>query len=291
MSGQIVNALTIDLEDWYQVANLEHLISFSSWRNCEDRLTASADRVMELLRRFGVRATFFVLGWNAERHPELLRRIADDGHELGTHGYSHRLIYAQSQDEFREELKRSIAAIENVTGTPVRGHRAASFSITPQSRWAFETLAECGIEYDSSVFPISHSRYGMPDAPSLPHVIDCEGRRLLEFPISTVRALGRNLPFAGGGYFRFLPAIFVEMCIRAMNCRGIPVMFYIHPWELDSEQPRMKLSAKSSLRCYHNIEKTESKLERLLCAFKFSSAMDVIKSLDKEALHCIKTRH
>lgn len=282
MSQLIQNALTIDLEDWYQVSNLEHVVSFSDWIKQEDRLEHSVGKLLDLLRTHDVKATFFVLGWNAQRHSSLIRLIAGEGHEIGTHGYAHRLVYEQRPGEFADDLRRSIDLISSASGEKVVGHRAPSFSITSESTWAIDILAEHGIEYDSSIFPIKHSRYGIPNAPRFPYTIRCNGTPIIEYPISTVRMAGKNVPFAGGAYFRFLPYPFVRSCISRLNKQGKPVMFYLHPWELDPGQPRMDINRKLALRCYYNIDKVEDRLARLVSDFSFGRAIDVLSSIKHE---------
>lgn len=288
MSIKVLNALTIDLEDWYQVSNLEKFISFNDWTRQEDRLEKSVGKLLDLFKSCRVQATFFVLGWNAERHPDLIKQIVQEGHEVGTHGYSHRLVYNQSPIEFADDLKRSIDAISDASGMRVLGHRAASFSVTAASTWAIDVLAEQGIEYDSSIFPIKHSRYGIPEAPRFPYTVQCKGRPIIEFPISTVQLLGHNIPFAGGAYFRLLPYGFVKNCIRQLNRKNTPVMFYLHPWEVDPGQPRMDMDWKLKLRCYHNIEKVEDRLAGLLSEFAFGRAADVIASISHERFAYVK---
>lgn len=286
---KITNALTIDVEDWYQVANLEHLIPACNWPECEDRLESSVDRLLALLRLNNVRATFFVLGWNAVRHPELVHRIASEGHELGTHGFSHKLIYNQSKEEFSRELEASIRAISSITGKKVIGHRAASFSITERSSWAVDVLAQNGIEYDSSIVPTKHSRYGIPQSSRVPYLLKSGAATIVEFPVSTLAILGRGLPFSGGAYFRFLPYRLIKASIQFFNAQEVPIMFYLHPWELDAEQPRMPLNAGLRLRCYYNIENMEAKLARMLGDFAFGPAADVVASVRASKLSMADT--
>jgi len=273
----MLNALTIDLEDWFQVSNLAQLIPFARWGECRPRLVESSRRLLELLAGAGVRATFFVLGWNAERFPELVGEIKQAGHEIGSHGHAHRLIYQQSPEEFAADLARASQAIGGAAGERPRCYRAPSFSLTPRSAWAFAALEAAGFSVDSSVFPVVHERYGFPGAPRLPHRVQVDGRAaLVEAPPSTMRFAGQNLAFAGGAYFRLLPYWAVAGCCRALNRRGEPVVFYLHPWELDPGIPRFRLSAFRRLRSYANLHRTESRLARLLRSFCFGTLSEML---------------
>jgi polysaccharide deacetylase family protein (PEP-CTERM system associated) len=225
----------------------------------------------------GVTATFFTLGWVAERFPALVRRIAEAGHEIASHGYAHRLVYQTTRDEFADDLRRARTAIEAACGMPVLGYRAPSYSITRDSLWALDVLLEQGYVYDASVFPIHHDRYGIPDAPRHPYRIRRPLGELWELPGSTVQVGGQNLPIAGGGYFRLLPYSWTRWGIRRVNERERqPAIFYLHPWEIDPDQPRIEASTLSRFRHYRNLAKTESRLRRLLSEFRFGSAMSVI---------------
>jgi polysaccharide deacetylase family protein (PEP-CTERM system associated) len=235
---------------------------------------------MDLFDAREIRATFFVLGWVAERNADLVREIAGRGHEVACHGYSHELVYNQEQEVFREETARSKAMLEDITGTRVRGYRAASFSITTASRWALDILAEAGFEYDSSIFPIRHDRYGMVDAEPVPHHMETAGgRSLVEFPLSTARLLAFRLPVAGGGYFRLYPYALTRTGLRQVNRGNSPFIFYLHPWEIDPEQPRLNGSLFSRFRHYNNLDKCETRLLRLLDDFRFDSAAGVLEGL------------
>ena len=275
--AEVVNALTIDLEDWFQVSNVEHIIPFAAWEACRSRLVANTRRLLDLLDGAQVRATFFVLGWNAQRYPQLVREIREAGHEIGSHGYAHRLVYEQRPEEFSADLARATLCIGEVTGARPRCYRAPSFSITPRSTWAFEVLEAHGFETDSSVFPIFHERYGFQGAPRLPHRVRVNGGPgIIEAPPSTVRFAGRNFPFAGGAYFRLLPEWAVEWFCRRLNARGEPVVFYLHPWELDPDIPRFRLSPFRQLRSYTNLDQTERRLARLLGQFRFGALSDML---------------
>jgi polysaccharide deacetylase family protein (PEP-CTERM system associated) len=272
MTTAVTNALTIDFEDWYQGLEIPH----TQWDGYEDRLPGAARRLLGLLADAGARATFFVLGSAARRHPELVREIAAAGHEVGTHGHSHTPVYRMTPDAFREEIRTSVAMLEDLTGRPVLGHRAPFFSITRASLWALEILAECGLRYDSSVFPVVNYRYGIPDAPRWPHPVDAGGRELVEFPLSTCRMLGRNLPVAGGAYFRIFPYAVTRWGFRSINRGGRPAVFYLHPWEVDPDHPRIPLPRRIALTHYFNLQATERRLRRLLAEFRFAPMNEVL---------------
>ena len=267
-----VNALTIDFEDWYQ--GLE--IPLERWNGFEDRMEFAGRRVLESLEAAGVRATFFVLGAVAERHPHLVREIGAGGHEIATHGHSHTLVYKQTPSAFRGELRRSIGTLEDLSGTRVVGHRAPFFSITRESMWALDVLVEEGIRYDSSVFPVRNPRYGIPGAPRWPYRIETPGGHLQEFPISTWRLAGRDVPIAGGAYFRIWPYAVTSKAFRAINGQGQPAVFYLHPWELDPGHPRIDLPRRIGLTHYVNLKATERRLERLLGDFAFAPMQEVL---------------
>lgn len=262
---RLVNALTVDVEDWYQGIEIEP----EHWESYESRIRESLPRLLDLLAEHGTRATFFILGWLAEREPELIRRIAAQGHEIGTHGYSHRLIYKLERAQFAAELRRAIDVVEQIVGRPVTAHRAPFFSITRDSLWALDVLIEQGITLDSSIFPVHNYRYGIPDAPRHPYHYDHNGGRLTIFPLSTVRLFGGNFPVAGGFYLRFLPYLLLRAAVRSINREGFPAVIYVHPWELDPEHPRLPLPRRIALPHYHNLRGTERKLRGLLRDFAF----------------------
>jgi polysaccharide deacetylase family protein (PEP-CTERM system associated) len=269
--------MTVDVEDYFHVSAFESSVPRSQWPSLESRVVRNTTRLLELFERANVRATFFVLGWVAERYPALVKNIVDAGHELASHGYAHRLIYDQSPAEFRDDLRRSRAALSAATDAPVYGYRAPSFSITPRSLWAFDVIREEGFLYDASVFPIRHDRYGLPSAPRHIHTLERESGTLLECPGSTVRVAGVNLPVAGGGYFRLLPYAWSRWGIARLNRReGRPAIFYLHPWEIDPDQPRLPGSLVSRLRHYSNLHKTESRLRRLMSEFRFAPLGQVL---------------
>jgi polysaccharide deacetylase family protein (PEP-CTERM system associated) len=276
----IANAFTIDVEDYYHVSALAPAIPRDTWGDRESRVSASTDRLLALLDEHRVKGTFFVLGWVADRVPQLIKRIASLGHEVACHGYSHELIYRQSPDVFTAETHRAKALLEDLTGLPVVGYRAASFSITPRSRWALDTLIELGFLYDSSIFPVRHDRYGMPGAARFPGLVQApSGRQIVEFPMSTAEAGPVRIPVSGGGYFRLLPYWFTRRGLRSINERdGMPFTFYLHPWEVDPEQPRVQVKWLSRFRHYTNLSKCEPRLRRLLGEFRFTTMRKVLRS-------------
>jgi polysaccharide deacetylase family protein (PEP-CTERM system associated) len=346
----MLNLLTIDLEDYFQVHAFSKVIRYEDWDNYECRIERNTDRLLAILSSVHspqhlkpqhsstaalnnsvthslsnsftqkVQGTFFVLGWLAERYPDLIRRIHKEGHEIACHGYAHRLVYTQSRNEFRQDIKRAKSILEDITGNEVIGYRAPSYSVTKRSQWAFEVLVEEGFKYDSSIFPIRHDFYGMPNAPRFPFVVSLNGNNnvefsmlsfnnslthspnnsvsgqqhgttaplfqrftpnselrtpncLLEFPLSTIKLFGQNVPISGGGYFRLFPYSLIRKGLKGINEKeGKPFIFYMHPWELDSEQPRIKeVSLKSRFRHYVKLDKAEGKFKRLLGDFQFST--------------------
>jgi polysaccharide deacetylase family protein (PEP-CTERM system associated) len=276
-----VNAFTVDVEDYYHVSAFEKWIPRSDWDRYESRVEQNTHHLLEVLDRHDVRATFFVLGWVAERYPHLVREIGHHGHEIGCHGYSHRLIYEQSPCEFREDVRRSREILEDIVTEPVTCYRAPSFSITKRSLWAVEILAEMGFTASSSVYPIHHDRYGIPDANPSPHLLNTPSGPLWEFPATVVRFAGYNFPVGGGGYFRLYPIRWtLRLLRRVQRATRQPLMFYIHPWEIDPDQPRLGLaSPMSRFRHYVNLHKTEGKLELLLKSFRFGRISDSIRNL------------
>ncbi len=265
----VLNALTIDVEEHFHAHAFEAVIARSAWDTYPSRVVANTRRILHLLGEHGVQATFFTLGWVADRHPDLVREIAAAGHEIATHGYWHELVYRQTPDEFAADLRRSLEAIgQALGGTPPTGYRAPSFSITARSLWALDVLRDCDMAYDSSIFPLSaHDRYGIGDADRFANRLPAG---LWEFPASTVRLAGRNWPVAGGGYFRLLPLSITRRAIRHLNAEGHPAVVYLHPWEFDPEQPRVVgASSLSRFRHYVNLERTEARLRALLQRDRF----------------------
>jgi len=274
---RVLNAMTVDVEDYFQVSAFDDVVRRDSWPAMESRVVANTERLLELFDEFNVRATFFVLGWVADRHPTLVRRIVSRGHELASHGYGHRLVYSQSPAEFREDVRRAKRLLEDAGGVEVRGYRAPSFSVTTASLWALDVLLEEQYRYDASIFPIRHDRYGIPDAPRWPHEIERPTGRVYEIPGSTVRLAGTNLPVAGGGYFRILPYAWARFGISRVNrLERRPIVFYLHPWEIDPHQPRLKAGAVSRFRHYRNLHKTEGRLRQLMRDFQFGPIASVL---------------
>lgn len=275
----MLNVFTVDVEDYFQVSAFEKHVDRNCWNQWESRVAANTRRILELLDRHRVHATFFVLGWIAEHHPQLVREIHACGHEIGSHGYWHRLIYQQSAAEFRSDLCRSRDVLQDAIGRRVTAHRAASFSITRQSLWALEILVEEGFQVDSSVFPVRHDRYGIPGAEPGPHRLTTPAGPIWEFPPSVARFAGLNLPVGGGGYFRLFPLPWTIHCLRRINrAKRRPLMFYVHPWELDPGQPRIRACSRlSRFRHYVNLSKNQRKLDGLLRRFRFGRLCDVIE--------------
>jgi polysaccharide deacetylase family protein (PEP-CTERM system associated) len=272
------NAFTIDVEDYFQVEGFAGVVPRDTWDGFETRVRANMDAILAMLERRKVRATFFVLGWVARKHPEIVRAIAAGGHEVASHGMTHRLIYTQAPEEFRQETHDSKALLEDQCQHPVEGYRAATYSITKRSLWALDILCEEGFRYDSSIFPMRHDRYGIPDAEPLPHVLTTPGgRNLVEFPISVLRYHGMTIPVAGGGYFRLFPYGFTRWALRKLNARGQDFVFYLHPWEVDPGQPRIaQAGALSRWRHTVNLDRCEERLGRLLDDFPFGTMKDVL---------------
>jgi polysaccharide deacetylase family protein (PEP-CTERM system associated) len=275
-TSRIVNAMSIDVEDYFHVSVFDGLIPRSRWDTLESRVDANTRRLLDIFDEFGVRSTFFVLGWVGERHPGLVATIASRGHEIASHGYAHRLIYDQTPAGFRDDVRRAKQILEDASGRRVVGYRAPSYSITPRSLWALDVLAEEGYEYDSSIFPIRHDRYGIPVSARTPYVIDRNEREIVEVPGSTTRVGPLNLPVAGGGYFRLLPYWWTKWGISRVNrLEERPAVFYLHPWEIDPGQPRLPAGRLGRFRHYRNLEHTEARLRQLLTDFRFD-AIDVL---------------
>ena len=268
----ITNALTIDFEDWYQ--GLE--IPYTQWDGFEDRIAIVGRKLLQILDEVGTKATFFVLGFVAEKHPEVIKAIEKAGHEIGTHGFSHTLIYKQSPQVFRQEMERAVGFLEDLTGKKVIGHRAPFFSITKDSLWALDILGELGILFDSSIFPVLNYRYGIADAPRFPYDIKRANFTLKEFPISTLQLPKVTLPISGGAYFRIYPYQVTKQALRVVNRSGKPFTFYLHPWELDADHPHIDLPRRIALTHYFNLGKTETRFRKLLRDFKFKPMKEVL---------------
>ena len=313
------NALTIDVEDYFQVHALSKSIQYDDWDQYSSTVEKNTNKILDLLdaQRIGVRgqkpdtrfelsafsfepgnspkASFFILGWIAERYPDLVKEIHRRGHEIASHGYRHQVIYDQTPKQFQEDIKTSKQILEDLTGEEVIGYRAPTYSITKKNMWALNILAEEGYKYDSSIFPIRHDYYGMPSAPRFPFIWNLNGNKpkinqlnnptnpnmLFEFPISTVKLFGRNLPCSGGGYFRLFPYSFIKAGLKRINNEGSPFIFYLHPWELDPDIPRTKnLSHLARFRTYVNLNKTESRFKKLISRFRFSSIKSLYNNLN-----------
>jgi polysaccharide deacetylase family protein (PEP-CTERM system associated) len=273
-SDRLTNAFTVDVEDYFQVSALAPQIDRSTWDERPCRIERNVGRLLELLERHEARATFFTLGWIAKRYPQLVREIVAGGHELASHGFGHQRAIDQSVSEFRQDVRQSKRLLEDIAAHPVHGYRAPSFSIGYTNPWAFDVLVEEGYRYSSSVYPVKHDHYGMPDAPRFPY----QARpHLLEIPLTTTRWFGRNLPAGGGGYFRLAPYGLSRWALRRVNrLDRQPAIFYMHPWEIDPGQPRIPgTSLKTRFRHYINLQRTEPRLGRLLRDFRWGRVDDV----------------
>ncbi len=277
----IRNVMSIDVEDYFHVAALAEAIDQRDWERMEYRAESSTDRLLQIFDDHNVRATFFVLGWVARRSPGLVRKIQRAGHEVASHGMSHRLIYTQTPEEFAQETKEAKELLEDLLGAPILGYRAATYSITRRSLWALDIIHDLGFRYDSSIFPIRHDLYGIPGSPIAPGEIDTpSGGRLVEFPISTVDVLGQRLPIAGGGYFRLFPYWLTRAGLRRVNQRERrPFVFYLHPWEVDPDQPVIQVGWRSRFRHYNNLKRTEERLIRLIREFDFTTMQESLQEL------------
>jgi polysaccharide deacetylase family protein (PEP-CTERM system associated) len=278
MNGH-VNAMTVDVEDYFHVSALAETISRKDWATMEYRAEQSTERLLEMFAQRDIKATFFVLGWVTQRSPQLIRRIHDAGHEIACHGLTHELVYRQTPEVFRTETRESKAMLEDAIGAPVIGYRAASYSITNESLWALDILCDLGFEYDSSIFPIAHDRYGIPGASTRPGRIKApNGREIVEFPLSTKKLLGMRVPVAGGGYFRLMPYWFTRWALNSVNRDDdLPFVFYLHPWEIDPEQPRVRASWLSRFRHYNNLDVCEERLRALIGDFRFSTMRNLLR--------------
>lgn len=281
----ITNALTIDVEDYFQVSAFAPCIPRSEWDSRECRVERNVELILDMLDRHDVKATFFTLGWIAERYPELVRELARRGHEVASHGYGHQRASDQDRAEFLDDIVRAKAILEDLSGHEVRGYRAPSFSIITGNLWAFDCLAEAGYRYSSSIYPIQHDHYGIPDAPRFMHDVRPS---LTEIPATTIRAFARNWPASGGGYFRLMPYALSRRLIRRVNDKdGEAAVFYFHPWEVDPQQPRVEgASAKARFRHYLNLDRMASRLDSLLGDFRWGRMDNIfIKEAPAPALH------
>ena len=269
------NAMSVDLEDWFCVNSLRKVIRKDNWDKCELRVVESTQRILQLFRKHNAEATFFVLGWIAERVPDLIREVEQQGHEIATHGYSHSLLTEMTPESFEEDLQQALKLTRNCADRKILGFRAPSFTITEKTLWALDILVKNGIRYDSSIFPIGfHPDYGMRHAPLSIHELNGS---IIEVPLSCVEVLGRRIPCAGGGYFRVFPYPLTKFLLKSCNSKGRPAIFYLHPWELDPEHPRVNLPWHRTFRHYWNLDKTARRLEKLLTDFEFTSIRKVLR--------------
>jgi polysaccharide deacetylase family protein (PEP-CTERM system associated) len=277
-----INAITVDVEDYYQVSAFNKQVTKADWDGFESRVYDNTHRILKIFDDNSIKGTFFVLGWIAERNRKLISEISELGHEVACHGYSHDLVYNQTPEKFLEETKQSKAILEDIIGKQIKGYRAASYSITAKSLWALDILAECGFLYDSSIFPIVHDRYGIPGGKTRPHLLKTDkGNELVEFPLSTVGIAKRRVPVSGGGYFRLFPYWLSKAGLNRVNQNDqMPFIFYMHPWEIDEGQPKIKSSRFSEFRHYNNIDKFEARLLKLISDFEFTTVLDVLQGLD-----------
>lgn len=278
---EITHFFTVDVEEYFQVKALESVVSRDSWLTHPSRVAQSVDELLETLARYDTHGTFFVLGWLAKHRPQVVRSIAAGGHEIASHGFAHERVTELSHASFREDLRSSRKALEDVTGNAVLGYRAPSFSIVPGCEWAFDALIEEGYRYDSSLFPIRRPGYGYPDAPRECHTIQRPAGRLAEFPLATTRVLGYQIPAAGGGYLRQLPLGVIRRAFREASARRGPATFYIHPWEIDPAQPRLPVSQLNRIRHYRGLSGTLSRIEQLLAEFRFGTIASYLPQLEQ----------
>ena len=283
MNPAPVNYLTIDVEDYFQVAAFEKIIHPTQWHSYPSRVERNTKKILEIFDTHKVKATFFIVGWTAEQYPSMVREIINHGHQIACHSYSHQKIYHQTPEEFRQDTRLAKDILEDITGRPITGYRAPTYSITKKSLWALDILEELGFKWDSSIFPILHDNYGIPDAPRLAYKLP--NHDLIEYPITTTLFWGRKVPVAGGGYFRILPYWFTKMALKKINQQEKqPFIFYLHPWEVDPDQPRVSHAGwKSRFRHYHNLNKTEERLHRLLKEFQFGPLDGNLKSSAADA--------
>ncbi|MGE0405322.1 MAG: XrtA system polysaccharide deacetylase [Candidatus Korobacteraceae bacterium] len=289
----IPDALSVDVEDYFHVEAFADRIRPDTWDQYPSRVVDNTRKVLEVFARAGTRGTFFILGWVAERYPYLVREIQAAGHELGCHSYLHQCVWRLTPEQFRSDTRRALSAIQQAGGALVTGYRAPTFSIVERTMWALEILAEEGLHYDSSIFPVRHDVYGIPSAPRRAFRWELSnGLSLPELPMSTLRVLGCNLPLGGGGYLRLLPMAYTRWGQRALNRQQVPLQLYLHPWEVDPDQPRLPGRWKSRLRHYHNLGRMQSRIEQVLKHGKFAALGDVLAAYGgAEALASLATSH
>jgi polysaccharide deacetylase family protein (PEP-CTERM system associated) len=279
-SSRVVNAMTVDVEDYFHVSVFDGIVPRHAWDGFERRVITNTERRLEIFDEAGILATFFILGWVAERCPDLVRRIAALGHEVASHGFAHRLVYDQTPEGFRDDVRRAKHILEDASGAGVHGFRAPSYSVTPRSLWALDVLIEEGYRYDASIFPIRHDRYGIPCSARHAYRLTRERGCLVEAPASTVRWGPVNLPIGGGGYFRILPYAWTRWGMTRLNTfERKPAIFYLHPWEIDPDQPRLRAGLLSRFRHYRNLDKTEGRFRTLLTEFDFAPLRTILQDL------------
>ena len=279
-SNSTAHFFTVDVEEYFQVKALESAVSRDSWLTRPSRVLQSIEELLASLEARGARGTFFVLGWLAAYRPEVVRAIADTGHEVASHGFWHRRVTAESPAEFRLDVRAAKQALEDLTGAEVLGYRAPSFSIVPGWEWAFDVLIEEGYRYDSSLFPIRRRGYGYPSAQRTPHVLTRPSGRIAEYPLATTRFLGYPIPAAGGGYLRQFPLAVIQRAFRESAARNEPATFYIHPWEIDAGQPKLPVSRLNQIRHYRGLDTALSRIDRLLDEFRFVAIASHLSTLE-----------
>src|SRR6267378_8474679 len=284
---QPTHFFTVDVEEYFQVRALRSVVSRDEWLSRPSRVAKSVDDLLACLDRHNVRGTFFLLGWIAKYHPEVARNIANAGHEIASHGFWHEQVTALDRTEFLDDVRSSKCELEDVTGAPVLGYRAPSVSIIPGWEWAFDVLIEAGYRYDSSLFPIHRRGYGYPSAPSAPHVIQRPCGDLAEFPLATTKILGFPVPAAGGGYLRQFPLAVIRRAFREASERGESATFYIHPWEIDPDQPRLAVSNLTRIRHYRGLDGALERIERLLGEFSFGAIASYLPALEGQSAPCL----
>jgi len=272
------NALTIDLEEYFQIHVLSTLIEPHTWETLPSSVAENTGKILAMLEQKGISATFFCLGWIAEHHKDLIRKIHKNGHEIACHGHSHQIIYRQSRQDFRNDVTRAKGILEDIIGEKVLGYRAPTYSITEKTLWALDILEDLGFQYDSSIFPIYHDNYGIPGAPRFPHLI--RGSSLVEFPITTIKLGPLNLPISGGGYFRLLPYPLIRLGLRSLRSSNMPFIFYLHPWEINPETPVVPgMDLLSRFRTYTGIKRAYHKFSQLIEDFTFAPVRVVLKEM------------
>lgn len=274
------NILSVDVEEWFHPEALQHLYPYSEWVNLESRVNENVEKLLQLFSDKNVKATFFTLGWIAKQHPGLIKKISGQGHEIASHGNKHKMVTKMSSEEFEVDLGESIKILEDTSGEKVLGFRAPTFSVVKETFWSFEIMEKLGLAYDSSVYPIWHDRYGVPDAPRQRYnALGNNGNTLTEFPMSTIKFFGKNIPFGGGGYLRIYPNWLTKKAIASVNNEGLPAIMYMHPWEFDEGQTRLNLGKIQTWRHYYNIDKNLFKLSGLLDQFSWTNFKTVIQEI------------